>query len=61
METIVAYIKHWAKALWALALPFVANWLLENQEWLENKAAWAVGAVITALVVWLQPNGPKPS
>jgi hypothetical protein len=55
------YIKWSAKAIWALIVPLLVVLIQSNQEAVTEWAVGAIGAVITAVVVWLQKNGSAPS
>lgn len=55
------YIKWSAKAIWGLVAPIVVVLINENREIVENWIAGTVAGVITAVLVWLQKNGPAPS
>jgi hypothetical protein len=55
------YIKWSAKAIWALIVPLLITFIQANQEAAVDWAVGVVGAAITALLVWLQKNGPAPS
>ena len=54
------YIKWSAKALVALVVPLIVTLIETNQDAIVDWAAGAVGAVITAGLVWLTRNGPQP-
>ncbi len=54
------YIKWSAKAIWAFIVPFLVTIIQTNSEAIVDWAAGLVGAVLTAVVVWLQKNGPAP-
>lgn len=54
------YIKWSAKAVWALIVPLLVTFLQANSEAIADWVAGVVGALITAVVVWLQKNGPQP-
>jgi len=55
------YLKWSLKAVWAFIVPILVTFIQANSELVADWIAGAVGAVLTALVVWLQKNGPKPS
>jgi hypothetical protein len=55
------YLKWSAKALWAFLIPIVVTFIQANQDAIADWGAGVIGAALTALVVWLQKNGPAPS
>ncbi len=55
------YLKYSAKAVWGFIVPILVTFIQANSELVADWIAGAVGAVLTALVVWLQKNGPSPS
>ena len=54
------YVKWSAKAIWALVVPLLITFIQTNQDTIETWVVGAVGAAITAVLVWLQKNGPQP-
>lgn len=55
------YLKWSLKAVWAFIVPILVTFIQANSELVADWIAGTVGAVLTALVVWLQKNGPAPS
>lgn len=55
------YIKWSAKAVWALIVPLLITFLQANSDAIADWVAGAVGAALTAIIVWFQKNGPAPN
>ncbi len=56
----MGYLKWSAKSIWALIVPILITLIQTNQEAVTEWAVGGIGAVIAAVLVWLQRNGPKP-
>ena len=55
------YLKWSAKAIWAFVVPIIVTFIQANSEAVADWVAGVVGAALTAIVVWLQKNGPQPT
>ena len=60
LSDLIVRAKWSAKSLWALVLPVAIPLVNEAAEWLSDQSEMWITAVATAVVVWLQKNGPKP-
>ena len=60
LSKIIGYARYSAKAIWAAIVPIAVE-LAENIGGeLQAATQAAVTAVVGAVIVWLQANGPKP-
>ena len=55
------YLKWSLKAVWGLIVPILITFINANAEVVADWVAGLVAGVLTAVVVWLQKNGPKPA
>jgi hypothetical protein len=55
------YLKYSWKAILAFVFATASGLLVEYQDAIIEWVAAGLGGLITAVVVWLKANGPKPS